>query len=359
MPAERAEHRVGNVPHAGLNRQERLGNHAGGQLSRQKLGDVVADGFGQRADLAEAARFVFQVGFHHSHDLRRVDRDDRRADPVRGLVNRNLLAIRRIGRLVDIVQPQDGRRMVAIQFHNHPLRQVAEGGRGAHSGGQHDSPARRDVGRLHHRHIHRTQEAVARHLRHQRKVQVEEARLPRVDAVAQVGVRLVGRAKLHRLRLRQRAIERRTRRGAGQDTNLELLAGIVRGDRAVGNRHRNRLRRAGRRESAEPDILSVVDQGSSFGCGKNRKGSNHKVSPLRFVIVGLKAEECQQFAAGRERRHASRACTSSRSTGSRAATAPFRRNSSSRPNIVNSFIHCSAWRLRSCARNPLPSSSAR
>ena len=30
--------------------------------------------------------------------------------------------------------------MVAIQFHNHALRQIAEGGRGAHSGGQYDSP---------------------------------------------------------------------------------------------------------------------------------------------------------------------------------------------------------------------------
>ena len=66
MAAQRAEHGVGDVPHAGLNGQERLGNHAGGQLSRQKLGDIVADGFGQRADLAETARFVFQVGFHYA-----------------------------------------------------------------------------------------------------------------------------------------------------------------------------------------------------------------------------------------------------------------------------------------------------
>jgi len=58
--------------------------------------------------------------------------------------------------------------MVAIQFDNHPLRQIAEGGRGTHSGGQYDSPARRNVGGFHHRHIHPTEEAVARHLRHQR-----------------------------------------------------------------------------------------------------------------------------------------------------------------------------------------------
>jgi hypothetical protein len=103
----------------------------------------------KRADLAKTAGFVFQVGFHHSHDLRRVDRDDRRADPVRRLVNRNLFAIRRICRLINIVHPQDGRRMVAIQFDNHPLRQIAEGGRSAHSGGQYDSPARRNVGGFH------------------------------------------------------------------------------------------------------------------------------------------------------------------------------------------------------------------
>ena len=107
MAAQRAEHGIGDVPHARLNRQERFGNHSAGQLGRQKFGDIVADGFRQRADLAEAARFVFQIGFHHAHDLRRVDCDDRRADAVGRRVNRNLLAIRRIGRLVDIVQPED------------------------------------------------------------------------------------------------------------------------------------------------------------------------------------------------------------------------------------------------------------
>ena len=113
----------------------------------------------------------------------------------------------------------------------HPLRQVAEGGRGAHSGGQHDAAAGGDIARFHHGHIHRTEEAVARHLRHQRQVHVEEARLAGVDAVAQVGIGLVGRAETDRLGFGQRAIERRAGRGAGQDADLELLPGIVRGDR--------------------------------------------------------------------------------------------------------------------------------
>ena len=69
--------------------------------------------------------------------------------------------------------------MVTIQFDDDPFGQVAEGGRRAHSGGQHDAAARREIGGFHHRHIHRTEEAVARHLRHQREVQVEEARFAR------------------------------------------------------------------------------------------------------------------------------------------------------------------------------------
>src|ERR1022692_1627866 len=224
------------------------------------------------------------------------------------------------------------------------------------SGGEYDAPAGGDIGGFPHGDGHRTEEAVARHLRHQREVEVEEARLSRVDAVAQVAVGLIGRTKLDGLCFGEGAIERRAGRGAGQDTNLELLPGIMGSDGAFGNRQRNRFGRAGRGESAETDVLSMVDQRGGFGRGKY--GKCHKVSFRDGSSVGWgwKSARSWRAAANGVMRPP---CTSSRSSGSRSATARSRRNSSSRPNMVNSFIHCSAWRLRSCAKNPLPSSSSR
>jgi hypothetical protein len=259
------------ISNAGVNRQERLGKHARGQLRSQEFGDVVADPLRKRRGLAEPARFVGQVGFHHPHDLRGVDGDDRRAYAVRRRINRNLLAIRRIGGLVNVVQPQKGRRMMAIELDDDLFRQIAEGGRGTDRGSQQDTAASRKVGRFHYGHVHGAQKAVARDLRHQGKVQVEEARLSRIDAVAQVAIGLVRRAKLHGPRFGQRAIERRAGGGAGQDADLELPPGIVSGDGTFRNRQRDRLRHARRGESAESHVLSVLDEGSSFGCGKNRK----------------------------------------------------------------------------------------
>ena len=74
--------------------------------------------------------------------------------------------------------------MMTVQLDEHLACHVAEGGRGAHCGGEHDAAARGEVGGFHHGQIHRPEEAVASHLRHQRKVQVEEARLAGVDARA-------------------------------------------------------------------------------------------------------------------------------------------------------------------------------
>ena len=139
------------------------------------------------------------------------------------------------------------------------------------AGGQHDAAAGGDVGGLDHGPVHRAQEAVARHLRHQRQVHVEEARLPGVDAVAQVRIGLVRSAEADGFGLRQRAIERRTRGGAGEDADLKFTAGLVLGDGAFGQGERNRFGRASRGEPAETNGLAVLDHGGCFGRGEEWK----------------------------------------------------------------------------------------
>ena len=55
---------------------------------------------------------------------------------------------------------------MAVEFHDHSFRQVAESGRGADSGRQHDAAAGRQIRRLHNRYVYRTQETIACHLWH-------------------------------------------------------------------------------------------------------------------------------------------------------------------------------------------------
>ncbi len=98
--------------------------------------------------------------------------------------------------------------MLRVQLDDDLVGLLAECGRRADRGGQHDAAARRDVGCFHHGPVHGTQEAVAHGLRQHRQVHVEEARLAGVDALAQDGVGLVRRAETDRLGLGQRAIQR-------------------------------------------------------------------------------------------------------------------------------------------------------
>lgn len=71
----------------------------------------------------------------------------------------------------------------------------------------HDPPTRSDIGSLDNGHIDRSEESIACHLRHGVEVEVEETRLPGVDAVAQVGVGLIGYAELDRLCFGQRSVQ--------------------------------------------------------------------------------------------------------------------------------------------------------
>ncbi len=83
----------------------------------------------------------------------------------------------------------DGR----FQFDDHLLGKIAEGGGRADRGGEDDAAARGKIGCLDYRDIHGSQEAITGDLRHHRQVEIEEeTRLSGVDAVAQIGVGLVG-----------------------------------------------------------------------------------------------------------------------------------------------------------------------
>ena len=198
-------------------------------------------------------------------DAGRVHLDDGRADAVGSRVNGDLAAVRRIGRLVNVVHAEQRGWMAMVQLDDDLVGLVAEGGRASHRGCEHDAAAGGQVAGLHHGPMHRAQKAVARHLRHQRQVHVEEAGLAGVDARAQTPESdLVGRAEADGVGLGQRAVERGAGGSAGEHADLKLAAGLMLRDGPLGDGRGDGFGRAGRSEAAEADGLAVLDQRGSL-----------------------------------------------------------------------------------------------
>ena len=122
----------------------------------------------------------------------------------------------------------------------------------------------------------RSQEAVAHGLRQQRQVHVNETHFAGVDLRAQQRVGLVGRAEADGLGVGEGGIERPAGGCAGEDADLELAAERVFLFGAFGERARNGLGSASRREAAEADGFAVLNEGGGLFGGKNRIGQGHE-----------------------------------------------------------------------------------
>ena len=165
--------------------------------------------------------------------------------------------------------------MPVVEFENDPLGAVQKGGRRAHAAGQGHLPAGLDVANFHHRPVEIAKESVAHSLRQLREMHVEELRFSRVDAFAQFGIALVGRAELDGLARREDAVEGRSGAGPRDHTDGKRPARFVLGDGARGQLPRHGLGRTGRGETAEPDDIVMVDQGRGFGSREDGKTGDH------------------------------------------------------------------------------------
>jgi hypothetical protein len=173
-------------------------------------------------------------------------------------------------------KPRSAVDWCAVELDDHLVRDGAEGRRRADRGGEHDLAAGKHVAGLDHRELHLAEEAVAHGLRQHRQVHVEELHLAGVDLLPQVRIGLVGRAEEHRVGLGQLAVERRAGRGTGHHADLERAARGVLRPGAGGDRLRHDFRRAGGREPAETNDISVLNQRGGLVSGEERKGQGHR-----------------------------------------------------------------------------------
>ena len=225
MRAHRFEDGVGGVAHAGLDGQEAGRDKAALQFGSEETGHVFADARGGVGDGAEGAAFIGLIGFDDAGDFLRVHFDGGRADAVGGAKNGNGLAMRRVFGLVNVVEAPQRVGMETIEFNQDFVRHAAKGGRGADGGGQSNFAGSGDIAGLNDRPVNRPKKAVANGLGQLREVHVKEFGPSLVDALAQIGVVLIGRAEKDGVGARQRAIQGMAGGSAGDDADAKWLAG--------------------------------------------------------------------------------------------------------------------------------------
>ena len=262
---EPRHHRIGNIAHARLQRQQ-----AGRQapllhLVLQKLDDVAGDLARVLVRWREGRVAVGAVGLDHRHDLGRVAAQIRLADAVRRLQQRNRQAVRRqLGAVIDVVHAFEARILPAIDLENHLVRLIQPGLVVAHRGRRHQAAVLQNAGHFHHRHIELAQKAEPHKLRHMRQVDIDVLHLAGVDALAAFRVGLIRQTHLDTIHRRQRAVEIGRGRRARPHAHAEALARRVCRHDAPRQRRRQHLRVTRAGKAAHADIGTVVNQACGF-----------------------------------------------------------------------------------------------
>ena len=236
------QHRVGDVAHARLQRQQVGGQAAQLHLLLHELDDVPGNLLGHRIGCGKRGVAVGLAGVHHGNHLAQVAAQVGLANALIGRGHGDGLAVRRaVGAVVDVVHPFQAGVLQVVDLQDDFVGLVQPGLVVAHRGRRNQAPVGQHAGHLHHRHIELAQKTEPDKLRHVREVDVHVLHLPGIDALAAGRVGLVGHAHFNAADLGQRAVQLWRRGGARPQADLERLAlGVQRLD-APRQRHGHRL----------------------------------------------------------------------------------------------------------------------
>ncbi len=233
----------------------------------QKFEDVSGDAARRLIRRLESAVAVGRVSHHDRNNFFRGNLEIRSANALAGADQRDRPAIRRrLKAVINVVHAFERRRLPRVHFENHTLGLVDPRLVVANRRTRNQPPVfkhRRDFDQ---RDIQLAEKAVLDKLRHVAQVDVHVVHLARVDALARLRVRLVGKPQVNATRHRQRAIELRPGRGAGEYTHLEFLPAQV----GLGDAPREfdwhglGVARAGK--TAHAHLVATTDQGRGL-CG--------------------------------------------------------------------------------------------
>ncbi len=219
---------------------------------------------------AEGHARVGLVGLDHAHDLSRIHRRKWHPDPVHGMSDRDVAALRRGIDAGHVVHLRQTRRLSGVQLDDDPLRSAQQRRGDPGSCGQVHAPVGGDLGRLDHGDIDRPDESELDPLRDVGEVHVQVLNRARVDGVAQRFAGLERGSPLHRVGFPERVVARPRRRPA-DDPNPKRLPLRVQTLGTLGKGDRDRLGRTRRRESREAQHRPVRNEFRGFFREEDRK----------------------------------------------------------------------------------------
>ena len=237
------QHGIGDVAHAGLQRQQGGRQAAKGDFVLQEFDQVAGDAFAGGIDGRERAVAVRPMRAHHGDDLVRIAAQGGVADAVVHVLHRDRLAVRRQrGAVVDVVHALHAGGLPVVDLHDDLAGQVQPGLVVADRRGGHQRAVLADRRDFHHRGIDGAVEAEPHVLRHVAQVDVDVVQRAVVDALACVRIALERHAQGDGVGLRECAVELGRGGGTGHQLDLERLARAMRLLDARGQRQRHRLR---------------------------------------------------------------------------------------------------------------------
>ena len=121
------QHRVGDVPHPRLQRQQRSRKPALLHLQAQKLHDVRRNPLRVLVWRLELAGAVRRVGAHHRNHLLHRDLQIRLANPHAHRGQRDRVPMRRFAQAIEVVHPLQLHRLRRIDLQDHLLRALDPG----------------------------------------------------------------------------------------------------------------------------------------------------------------------------------------------------------------------------------------
>lgn len=166
----------------------------------------MADAGGSLVGSGERLGIVVVVAVDNADDLLGVDLKSCRADAVRWFINRNLAAIGRIERQIYVVDAVEAGGQFLVFLNNDFLCQFGIGRNVADSHSENKFAVVLDVGDLDDGCVDFAEEAVADFLGHLAQVEVAVVGVVGVDALAQVGNVLIGRAAVDGVGAGQNAV---------------------------------------------------------------------------------------------------------------------------------------------------------
>ena len=268
--AQSAQNGVGRRAHTALQGQELLGDASLVHLLHEELSGQETNLVGHGVAVLEGTGLVRNVTLHDTGQLVLGNHHVGHADAVAYMLNGNGLAVRRVERLVHVVNELGVGVVERVKLQNHPLGQTGSRRRDATGSGQIDVilvAGILDVADLENGPVHGTVEAIAQLLCHVAQVQVVVGNLTQVHVLAEVGVRRVGGTIEECLCVGQVTVGALSCGGTREDGYFELTASLMLSNGQLRQFLGGCFGYTGRCEATHGDVVAVLDQCCSFGSG--------------------------------------------------------------------------------------------